>query len=67
MIPTFTPEHSGMMIDACDLTTTLDYRDHAIILVLLETGIRVSELCGLRLQDVHEDHLRVFNKGKKQS
>jgi integrase/recombinase XerD len=36
------------------------------MLVLLETGIRVSELCSLRLQDVHEDHIRVFGKGKKE-
>ena len=66
MIPTFTSEHIRMMLDACDLSTTLGYRDYTIILVLLETGIRVSELCGLRIQDVHDDHIRVFGKGKKE-
>jgi len=55
-----------MMLDACDLSTTLGYRDYTIILVLLETGIRVSELCGLRIQDVHDDHIRVFGKGNKE-
>jgi len=66
MIPTFTPEHIRAMLDACDLSTWLGYRDYTIILVLLETGIRVSELCGLRLQDVHDDHIRVFGKGRKE-
>jgi site-specific recombinase XerD len=66
MIPTFTSEHIKNMLDACDRSTPIGYRDYTIILVLLETGIRVSELCGLRLQDVHEDHIRVFGKGKKE-
>jgi site-specific recombinase XerD len=66
MIPTFTPEHIKMMLEACDLGTTLGYRDYTIILVLLETGIRVSELCGMCVQDVYNDHIRVFGKGKKE-
>jgi integrase/recombinase XerD len=28
--------------------------------------MRVSELCGLCVQDVFEDHIRVFGKGKKE-
>ncbi len=66
MIPTFTPEHLKAMLDACDLTTVLGYRDYTLILVLLETGIRVSELCGLRIQDVHDDYIRVVGKGNKE-
>jgi site-specific recombinase XerD len=66
IIPTFSPDHIRALLDACDRTTTLGYRDYTIILVLLETGIRVSELCGLRLQDVYDDHIRVFGKGRKE-
>lgn len=66
LIPIFTEEHIRAMLDACDLTTTLGYRDHVIILVLLETGIRISELCGLRVQDVHDDYIRVVGKGMKE-
>jgi site-specific recombinase XerD len=66
MIPIFTSDQIRMMLDVCDLSTVLGYRDSTIILVLLETGIRVSELCGLRMQDIHEDHIRVFGKGKKE-
>lgn len=66
MIPTFTPEHLKAMLDACDLSTVLGYRDYTLMLVLLETGIRVSELCGLRVQDVHDDYVRVVGKGNKE-
>src|SRR5579875_1392324 len=65
MMPTFTPEYITAMLDACDLSTWLGYRGYTIILVLLETGIRVSELCRLRLQDVDDDHIRVFEKGRE--
>jgi len=66
LIPVFREDHIKSMIDACDLSTTLGYRDYVIILVLLETGIRISELCGLRIQDVHDDYIRVVGKGTKE-
>lgn len=66
LIPTFTEDHIRMLLESCNLSTTLGYRDHVIILVLLETGIRISELCGLRVQDVHEDYIRVVGKGNKE-
>src|SRR5260370_9956673 len=36
------------------------------MLVLLDTAIRVSELCSLTLDDVHEGYLKVFGKGRKE-
>lgn len=66
MIPTFTPEHLKMMLSACNLSTVLGSRDYTLMLVLLETGIRVSELCDLRIQDVHDDYIRVVGKGNKE-
>lgn len=45
-------------------------RDKAILAVLLDTGIRASELCDLKLSDVHltprQGHIRVTGKGDKE-
>ena len=39
-------------------------RDRAIILTLLDTGIRVSELCGITVKDVDFDSGRILVTGK---
>lgn len=36
-----------------------------MLLLLMDTGARVSELCELKINDIHE-HYVVFGKGKKQ-
>jgi integrase/recombinase XerD len=36
------------------------------MLLLLDTGIRVSELCSLTVEQVHEDYIKVFGKGRKE-
>lgn len=41
-------------------------RDRAIVAVLLNTGVRISELCRLRRDDVHAGRLRILGKGAKQ-
>jgi len=43
-------------------------RDRAMILLLLDTGIRASELCGIRLRDldVRNRAVMVFGKGSKE-
>ena len=41
-------------------------RDYAILMVFLNCGIRISELVGLNLSDVHDDHIRVVGKGNKE-
>jgi site-specific recombinase XerD len=65
-IPSFTQEHLQAMFTACDLHTSLGFRDYTLMLTLLDTGMRASELCGLTLDDIHQDHLRVFGKGRKE-
>lgn len=66
VIQTFTSDQLAAMLDACDLNTPLGYRDYAMLLVLMDTGIRAGELCGLALEDVHEGYLTVFGKGAKE-
>jgi len=53
---------------AIDLSLPEGQRDHTIIEVLYSCGLRVSELCGLRLSDLFLDEgfIRVLGKGSKQ-
>ena len=51
-----------------DPTTWLGRRDHALLVLIIQTGVRVSELTGLRVCDVHLGtgaHIRVTGKGRK--
>ena len=44
-------------------------RDHAFLLVAVQTGLRLSEMTGLRRSDVHLDtgaHVQCFGKGRKE-
>jgi len=40
-------------------------RDFAILTLFLNCGLRISELCGLDLQDIQDGALRVLGKGDK--
>jgi site-specific recombinase XerD len=66
VVVTFSQEHLHALFEACDLTTSLGFRDYVIMLVMLDTGVRISELCGLTLEDVREGYLKVFGKGRKE-
>jgi site-specific recombinase XerD len=49
--------------------TWLGRRDHVLLHVALQTGLRLSELTGLRRQDVHMGtgaHVRCIGKGRKE-
>ena len=56
------------IINAIDLATAEGQRNRAIIEVLYSCGLRVSELCSLRLSDLYlkEQFIRVTGKGDKQ-
>ena len=41
-------------------------RDYCILMLFMSCGLRVSELVGLNVTDVYEDHLRVLGKGNKE-
>ncbi|MGM9522101.1 MAG: tyrosine recombinase XerC [Oscillospiraceae bacterium] len=41
-------------------------RDFCILTIFLNCGLRISELVGLNISDVHEDHLVVMGKGGKE-
>jgi len=57
------------LLAAPDQSTWTGRRDHALLLVLIQTGLRVSELISLRWQDVtlgRGAHLRCRGKGRKE-
>lgn len=56
------------LLAAPPIDTTLGQRDRAMLETLYATGLRVSELVGLRLHEVNLDMgvLRVFGKGSKE-
>ncbi len=52
MPPPFTPEEVRRLLEACDRRTPKGLRDYALVLALLDSGLRAAELCALRLRDV---------------
>ena len=52
------------LLNACNGPYAL--RDYAILMLFLSCGLRVSELVGLNVTDVYEDHVRVLGKGNKE-
>ena len=51
---------------APDLNTEIGARDRAILHVIYASGLRVSEICGLNIQDFSDHTIRVIGKGKKE-
>jgi len=68
VIPTFSPSQIRALLGAIDSTTPEGFRDCTVILTLLDTGLRVSELAGLRLGNawLEEGVLKVTGKGGKE-
>ena len=66
VIPAFTVEHIQKMLDTCDISTDLGFRNYVILLLFLDTGMRLSELVGLDVGDVHEQFVKVLGKGRKE-
>ena len=63
-----TVEEIDRLIDAIDLSKDEGQRDRAILETLYSCGLRVSELCSLRISDLFLDEgfIRVHGKGKKE-
>ncbi len=56
--------------ESTNLLTSIDgshkERDYCIIALFLNCGLRISELAGLDIADIHNDSLRILGKGNKE-
>jgi integrase/recombinase XerD len=64
-----TDPEAAALLAAPDTSQRIGRRDHALLAIAIQTGLRVSELTGLRCQDIqlgHGAHLWCTGKGRKQ-
>lgn len=54
------------LINACDNSNIFGIRDSLIIELLYSTGIRVSELINIKVNDIRNKEIKVFGKGSKE-
>ncbi|MGH4007740.1 MAG: tyrosine-type recombinase/integrase [Pseudonocardiaceae bacterium] len=63
------PDEIKALISAPNRATWIGRRDHTLLVVAIQTGLRVSELTGLRCRDIvltNGAHVRCQGKGRKQ-
>jgi site-specific recombinase XerD len=67
-----TKDEYQALLSACAQDTELGRRDHLMLLLLYNTGVRVSELVGIKVQDIMmyanglPSYIRVHGKGRKE-
>ena len=68
VIATFTPEQIQALIHGLDRRTPTGFRNYTIILLLLDTGLRLSELTNLEIEDIDfgQSCLLVSGKGSRE-
>lgn len=65
VIRTFNGDEIKRMVQHFSGKTFLEQRNKLIIVTLLDSGIRNSELCDIQLKDICENSIRIHGKGKK--
>lgn len=65
LINTFTNEEVSRMIKFYHGSRFLDIRNQLIMVILLDTGIRNTELCDLKMTDIRDTYINIYGKGKK--
>lgn len=64
LVRCYTDDQIGMILAQPDVTTFAGFRDHLIIRLLYETGLRSSEIVALTLGDVLPDRTIYVERGK---
>ncbi|CAD5902534.1 tyrosine-type recombinase/integrase [Carnobacterium maltaromaticum] len=65
VVTTFNDDEIKRMLNACKFETYLGARNKCIIAVLVDTGIRVSELIAIKNSDISEKYIKILGKGNK--
>ena len=69
VIEFLTPDEVDALLAAPDSTTWTGRRDHALLAMTVQTGLRISEICSLTLDDIHlgaGPHIACTGKGRRQ-
>ncbi|MFD2672784.1 tyrosine-type recombinase/integrase [Marinicrinis sediminis] len=68
LIETFSAEQVDKLLNTPDRATFTGFRDYVIMSLMLETGVRLSEAIGVKMNDVDfkAGLIRVFGKGRKE-
>jgi len=68
VIATFTPEQIQALIHSLDRRTSTGFRNYTIILLLLDTGIRLSELTNLEIENIDfgQSCMLISGKGNRE-
>lgn len=69
LVTYLTENEVDALLAACDQTTWTGRRDHAMVLLAIQTGLRISELAGLTLADLvlgTGAHVHCVGKGRKE-
>jgi integrase/recombinase XerD len=69
LVTYLTDDEVDALVAACDRTTWTGRRDHALIVLAVQTGLRISELAALTVADVTFGtgaHVHTVGKGRKE-
>ncbi|AXI08147.1 recombinase [Oceanobacillus zhaokaii] len=66
VILTFNDDEVQRIISDVAEETYSNVRDKLMLIVLFDTGIRVSELCNIKVTDISAKHILIHGKGSKQ-
>ncbi len=69
VIKFLTPDEVVALLAAPDPTTRTGRRDHALLAMTVQTGLRISEICALVVDDIHlgtGPHVTCTGKGRRQ-
>ena len=68
LVDYLTKEEAEALLGAPDVSTVIGMRDHAMLLLAISTGLRVSELVSLRMDQCdlgNQPEVRIIGKGRK--